>query len=147
MTKLTVVIDDEMNLKLNSCPNKAEFIRQAINEKLKHDNAQNNNKEETNALIKLLRNQEKNNEISLQLLAETKDLVEDLKERVMKSDSTILQIFSVIKRSNLDLYEQLIKMNIYTSQTVGHEWIQQNKSAIDSSILAKVQEFNERNYE
>lgn len=138
MPKLTVVIDDEMNLKLNSKPNKAEFIRQAINEKLQRDKkpeaAENESAKEFMSLVSKM----------TKMLDKNQDTLDDLKKIFLNHDAKFHLSYARNESQFYEIMNIIIRNNIFGVQAVGRDWFIENKQIIQENVDRSMNDLMQR---
>jgi hypothetical protein len=128
MKKIETLIDDNVHDKLNTITrNKAEFVRQAIDEKIARMDKPEPNNEPAKEFMSLVSKMTK-------MLDNNHDVLTDIKQSFMNHDAKFHLAYAKSEQQFYETMRVILRNNVFAVQAIDQEWIKDNKAAIDDFI-------------
>lgn len=138
MKKIETLIDDNVHDKLNTITrNKAEFVRQAIDEKIARMDKPESNNESAKEFISLVSKMTK-------MLDNNQTVLTDIKQSFMNHDAKFHLAYAKNEKQFYELMNIVYRNNVFGRQAAGSDWFVENKDRITENVERSLAELMER---
>lgn len=134
---MTITIDDAIHYQIKDKSNIAEFIRQAISEKLANDKTSKSDNADGKEFMDVMKNLQKSITENTRILANIPDIIKAHESKTMTA---------YIKNSDYfkGLMFEVYKINMLATESAGLDFVQENSAAMNIEAKQAANEFIER---